>query len=41
MGGAAALLYARSRLVMASFAAGLPGPIDRPTVDLDDMVGLG
>jgi citrate lyase subunit beta / citryl-CoA lyase len=41
MGGAAALLYARSRLVMASFAAGLPGPIDGPTVDPDDMVGLG
>jgi citrate lyase subunit beta/citryl-CoA lyase len=41
MGGAAALLYARSRLVMASFAAGLPGPIDSPTVDPDDMVGLG
>jgi len=41
MGGAAALLHARSRLVMASFAAGLPGPIDGPTVDPDDMVGLG
>jgi citrate lyase subunit beta/citryl-CoA lyase len=41
MGGAAALLYARSRLVMASFAAGLPGPIDGPTVDVDDIVSLG
>jgi citrate lyase subunit beta/citryl-CoA lyase len=40
-GGAAALLYARSRLVMASSAAGLPGPIDGPSVDLDDIVGLG
>ena len=40
-GGAAALLYARSRLVMASCAAGLPGPIDGPSVDLDDIVGLG
>ena len=41
MGGAAALLYARSRLVMASCAAGIPGPIDGPSVDLDDIVGLG
>jgi citrate lyase subunit beta / citryl-CoA lyase len=40
-GGAAALLYARSRLVMASCAAGLPGPIDGPSVDVDDIVGLG
>jgi citrate lyase subunit beta/citryl-CoA lyase len=40
-GGTAALLYARSRLVMASCAAGLPGPIDGPSVDLDDIVGLG
>jgi citrate lyase beta subunit len=38
---AAALLYARSRLVMASCAAGLPGPIDGPSVDPDDIVGLG
>ena len=41
MGEAAALLYARSRLVTASRAAGLPGPIDGPTVDPDDMAGLG
>ncbi|GAA3070390.1 hypothetical protein GCM10010464_38270 [Pseudonocardia yunnanensis] len=41
MGEAAALLYARSRLVIASRAAGLPGPIDGPTVDPDDMVRLG
>jgi citrate lyase subunit beta/citryl-CoA lyase len=41
MGEAGAMLYARSRLVMASCAAGLPGPIDGPTVDPDDMVGLG
>jgi citrate lyase subunit beta/citryl-CoA lyase len=41
MGEAAGLLYARSRLVMASRAAGLPGPVDGPTVDPDDMVGLG
>jgi citrate lyase subunit beta/citryl-CoA lyase len=40
-GGAAALLYARSRLVIASCAAGLPGPIDGPSTDLDDIVGLG
>jgi citrate lyase subunit beta/citryl-CoA lyase len=30
-----ALLYARSRLVSASRAAGLPGPVDGPTVPLD------
>ncbi|GAA1204953.1 HpcH/HpaI aldolase/citrate lyase family protein [Pseudonocardia alaniniphila] len=40
-GGAAALLYARSRLVMASCAAGLPGPIDGPSVDVNDIIGLG
>ncbi|WP_433297149.1 HpcH/HpaI aldolase/citrate lyase family protein [Pseudonocardia sp. CA-142604] len=40
MGEAGALLYARSRLVMASRAAGLPGPIDGPTIDPDDLVGL-
>ena len=40
MGEAAALLYARSRLVMASRAAGLPGPIDGPSIDLNDMVAL-
>jgi citrate lyase subunit beta/citryl-CoA lyase len=40
-GGAAALLYARSRLVIVSCAAGLPGPIDGPSTDLDDIVGLG
>lgn len=31
-----ALLYARSRLVSTSRAAGLPGPIDGPTVPRDD-----
>ncbi|GAA3055575.1 CoA ester lyase [Pseudonocardia yunnanensis] len=41
MDEAAALLYARSRLVIASRAAGLPGPIDGPSVDLNDMVALG
>ena len=34
--GAQALLYARSRLVYASAAARRPGPIDGPTVALDD-----
>ena len=33
-----ALLYARSRLVSASRAAGLPGPIDGPTVGRDASV---
>ncbi len=32
---AMALLYARSRLVSASRAAGLPGPVDGPTVSRD------
>jgi citrate lyase subunit beta/citryl-CoA lyase len=41
VGEAAALLYARSRLVMASRAAGLPGPIDGPSIALNDMVALG
>lgn len=31
-----ALLYARSRLVLASAASGLPGPIDGPTTAIDD-----
>jgi len=31
-----ALLYARSRLVVACRAAGRPGPVDSPTVALDD-----
>ena len=39
-GGAAALLYAGLRLVMASLAANLPGRIDGPSADLGDMVGL-
>lgn len=33
-----ALLYARSRLVVASRAAGLPGPIDGPTVVDDHQI---
>ena len=33
-----ALLFARSRLVTASRAAGLPGPIDGPTVPRDPIV---
>ena len=33
-----ALLYARSRLVSASRAAGLPGPVDGPTVPRDATV---
>jgi hypothetical protein len=40
-GGTTVLLYARSRLVMAIRAAGLPGPTDGPSTDLDDFVGLG
>ncbi|HEY4024235.1 MAG TPA: CoA ester lyase, partial [Pseudonocardiaceae bacterium] len=32
----AALLYARSTLVLASRVAGLPGPVDGVTTDLDD-----
>jgi len=36
-GAATALLYARSRLVIASAAAGRPGPVDGPTVALDDL----
>jgi len=36
-GAATALLYARSRLVVASAAAGRPGPVDGPTVALDDL----
>jgi hypothetical protein len=40
-GGTTVLLYARSRLVIASCAAGLPGPIEGPSTDLDDIVGLG
>jgi citrate lyase subunit beta / citryl-CoA lyase len=35
-GDATALLYARSALVIASRAAGRPGPVDGPTVALDD-----
>jgi citrate lyase subunit beta / citryl-CoA lyase len=39
-GAATALLYARSRLVIASAAAGRPGPVDGPTVALDDLEQL-
>jgi citrate lyase subunit beta/citryl-CoA lyase len=34
------LLYARSRLVLATAAAGLPGPLDGPHADVDDAEGL-
>lgn len=34
------LLYARSRLVVAARAAGLPGPIDGPFLQLEDTAGL-
>jgi citrate lyase subunit beta/citryl-CoA lyase len=34
------LLHARSRLVIATAAAGLPGPLDGPHADLDDPEGL-
>ncbi|HEX4249255.1 MAG TPA: CoA ester lyase [Pseudonocardia sp.] len=36
-GASTALLYARSQLVIASAAAGRPGPVDGPTVALDDL----
>jgi citrate lyase subunit beta/citryl-CoA lyase len=34
------LLYPRSRLVLASVAAGLPGPVDGPHLALADAAGL-
>jgi citrate lyase beta subunit len=34
------LLHARSQVVLATAAAGLPGPLDGPHADLDDTEGL-
>jgi citrate lyase subunit beta/citryl-CoA lyase len=34
------LLHARSQFVLATAAAGLPGPLDGPHADLDDVDGL-
>jgi citrate lyase subunit beta/citryl-CoA lyase len=34
------LLHARSQVVLATAAAGLPGPLDGPHADLDDLDGL-
>jgi citrate lyase subunit beta/citryl-CoA lyase len=34
------LLYARSRVVVAARAAGMPAPIDGPYLDIHDLEGL-
>lgn len=34
------LFYARGRLIVAARAAGLPGPVDGPYLDIDDTDGL-